>query len=308
MASNQNIFSKFLRSLAYPVTKYYSRIRQTLANIDLAANRIESQNAVLSLRLTEIEKSVNDLRFANLQLRQIIQLARLPQNVPVGNEPQLLPTVNENKNFDDTLKKIAELCPQNFSKWEKLLYVNEETYVHEPIGSCSLDGHREAQLFSLFIAPYLNGYVLDIGCGPQPVPSYLTHYPHNLICGLDPLDPITSHPFKYVKGFSEYLPWQDNSFNSVIIATSFDHVLVPEQCTKEIHRVLKANGKLLIWVSFVDSTKAYDAFDPSLQPIDKFHLFHFNKDYFRKVTEPFFTIDEEFAVNSTSHFYVLTKK
>ncbi len=97
-----------------------------------------------------------------------------------------------------------------------------------------------AELFGCFLAPLLHGTVLDIGCGPQPVPSYLANYPTESIAGLDPL--AAPHPFVFHHGVAEFLPWDDASFDLVITATSLDHVLLLDRSIDEFRRVLKPGG------------------------------------------------------------------
>lgn len=286
------------------LTNPISRILGYKRRVEQAVSNLQNQNNILVKKTYELELELADIKRSQLRLRKLAA----PKVSTVDEVPKYIDDSKIADFYSLTLKKIEALCPQNFKKWEKLLYVNEDTYVHEPVGSCSIDGHREAELFSCFMAGYLTGSVLDVGCGPYPVPSYLSDYPLKNISGLDPLDPISPHPFQYVKGFCEYLPWKDESFESVIVATSLDHVLVPDQCMKEISRVLTKGGKFLVWVSFMDSTHEYDPFDPNLEPIDKWHLFHFNKSYFNKMIAPYFNVIEELPVSNSSYFYALSKK
>ena len=83
--------------------------------------------------------------------------------------------------------------------------------------------------FRAFVKLYLRGAVLDVGCGPQPVPSYLDGYPLDRIAGIDPLPPTEGHPFTFVQTVAEFLPWDDKTFSVVVVATSLDHVLLPDR-------------------------------------------------------------------------------
>jgi hypothetical protein len=66
----------------------------------------------------------------------------------------------------------------------------------------------QAERFGAFIAPYLRGYVLDVGCGPQPVPSYLRDYPCRPDLRYRSISTADDHPFEFVNAIRRYLARQ----------------------------------------------------------------------------------------------------
>jgi SAM-dependent methyltransferase len=202
---------------------------------------------------------------------------------------------------------LRQLAPQAFALWRQLLEVNGETYMGFPIHSCSVGGHPMATLFRFFLAPYLRGRVLDIGCGPQPVPVYLEDHPVEALYGIDPLGEADEHPFHFAKGLAELLPWVDRQFNTVVAATTLDHVLLLDKVFEEVVRVLSDDGIFVVWVSFFPGAKPYDPYQKSVEKVDDYHLFHFDREWFMKVIEPFFTLFEEFTFDppETSSFLAL---
>ena len=74
--------------------------------------------------------------------------------------------------------------PRTFSLWKRLLDHNEQSYIGFPVHSCSVASHPSAVLFSSFVSRFRRGRVLDIGCGPQPVPLYLQQYPVDRVYGM----------------------------------------------------------------------------------------------------------------------------
>jgi len=83
---------------------------------------------------------------------------------------------------------------------------------------------------------HILGKVLDVGCGPYAIPLYLQDYPTQLISSIDPLEPFETHPFEFVRGFAEFLPWNDSTFDVVIAATTLDHVIALDVALSEIRR------------------------------------------------------------------------
>jgi SAM-dependent methyltransferase len=211
--------------------------------------------------------------------------------------------------FEKGLEVLRQRYPHAFAQWYPLLSINGDAYDGLPIDSCSMPGHPVATSFGSFVRPYLRGgRVLDIGCGPQPVPVYLSDYPAELISGIDPLAPAAPHPFDFVRGVAEYLPWKDGTFDVVIAATSLDHVLSLDLTFEEILRVLAPGGVFLAWVWFSPGAAAYDPSDPNVKPIDRFHLFHFAKDWFEELIARRFCTLERLSFDGGSYFYCLVGK
>jgi SAM-dependent methyltransferase len=232
------------------------------------------------------------------------------QTDPVFNDSVTLSnsSTQEVKNLVDYFKMLEDLAPKAYSHWYRLLEPNAKSYEGFPIDSCSVKGHPEAEIFKHFLVPYLVGRVLDIGCGPQPVPSYLDGYPPHSISGIDPLAPAEPHPFEFYQGVAEFLPWNDRVFDVVIAATSLDHVLLLEKVFSEVCRVLKDNGYFIVWVGFVQGATKYNPYCSDIQPVDSYHLFHFDRGWFGDLIENYFEIEEEIKLNSSSHFFSLKPK
>jgi ubiquinone/menaquinone biosynthesis C-methylase UbiE len=56
--------------------------------------------------------------------------------------------------------------------------------------------------------------------------------------------PLVSH-IRYIQGFAEDLPFEDNFFDLVIISNTLDHVKDMKKAVNEIWRVLKKDGYVL---------------------------------------------------------------
>lgn len=214
------------------------------------------------------------------------------------------------KSYEESLGELEKMAPGAFKLWYPLLSAGEEQYRDDPDLNCSVEGNKYAPLFFQFIRPYLRGWVLDAGCGPQVLPSYLQGYPTRLICGVDPLVPEEPHGFRFHRGFVEFLPWADGSFRTVVAAGSLDHVLLLDRAVRELHRVVRKDGQLLVWAAFVKGSSPYDPYRSGMQPVDRFHMFHFDRGWFEDLLCAYFDIEEafRFVPPETSAFYCFRPK
>lgn len=203
----------------------------------------------------------------------------------------------------------TRVAPEARALWLRQLRVNAAAFVGFPTNSCSVDGHPVAGLFGGFLQPHLRGRALDIGCGPQPKAAYLGDYPDDLLAGIDPLPPFAEpHPFEFSQGVGEALPWPDGSFDTVILATTLDHVYDPAAVLAEARRVLRFGGCVVIWDTFWPGAPAYDPANPPTEPPDAYHVFHLSRDSFERLVA-----DTGFSVVATaehqhpyhSAFYIL---
>jgi SAM-dependent methyltransferase len=278
--------------------------------------------AKLSAQLREVNENLERVqRTAALEregtreelLKYVLQTRLLSARRHWQPAPAAPPNM-QRRNFADDLQKLGSLHPHLFERWKQINFVdNPAEFAERPAGSCSVGLGRVDPMFAGFIAPYLSGRVLDLGCGPQAVPSYLAGYPTALISGVDPLEPFEPHPFQFHRGFAEFLPWDDNTFDAVINATSLDHCFSLELVTREIVRVLRPGGLLLVWEGFVKNSPPYNPSNPNLEPADKFHLFHFDEPWFEQHFSHAFEIVEKVPVDDSvwnpqycsNYFYAL---
>jgi SAM-dependent methyltransferase len=95
----------------------------------------------------------------------------------------------------------------------------------------------------------IGGRVLDVGCGTRPYESLVAAREY---VGLEldtPENRRTKKADVYYDGHK--LPFEDSSFDAVICNQVLEHVFEPDAFLREIARVLKAGGRLLLTVPFV---------------------------------------------------------
>lgn len=272
---------------------------QVLQNgMQIAQNQIQ----ILQNVTNGLEQAVAVLKVGQQQLtwqtqRDLLRQRQTLSRAPVGaadRTPTPAPRLRTGaKSYAESLAALEPLAPHAFAAWKPLLDVNAQVYTGFPTHSCSVAGHEMAELFRCFLAPLLRGAVLDIGCGPQPLPAYLCEYPLGSIAGLDPL--AAEHPFLFHHGVAEFLPWDDGVFDVVIAATSLDHVLLLDRSLEEFRRVLKPGGKFVPWVSFSAGAAEYQPYGTNVGRYDECHLFHFDRPWFEAWMQRYFRIDEAFV-------------
>lgn len=282
-----------------------------IAYLETALNNYGSQLRAINEAVSCLQLSANaipapPLAPATNATEALLKSRRLFQpKARLGLSTELPPAVNSSS-FKQQLEKLKLLNYGVYDEWFNLLEPNLVSYRENPEAGISVEENAGARLFRDFIAPYAQGSVLDIGCGIAPLPAYLSDFELDLVAGSDPLSPELHREFSFHHGLAELLPWKDSSFDNVIIGTSMDHFLDPYRALEEAKRVLKPNGYLLLWMGFIPKSEKYDPMKANLKPVDEFHLFHFDKEWFEPVLEDNYIVSEYIPINEVSSFYACT--
>jgi SAM-dependent methyltransferase len=99
------------------------------------------------------------------------------------------------------------------------------------------------------MAPHLSGRLLDVGCGKMP---YRELFNVDKYIGLEidtPRSRLTSQANFFYRGND--FPFDNDSFDSILCNQTLEHVFNPDVFLKEIYRVLKPGGQLLLTIPFV---------------------------------------------------------
>jgi SAM-dependent methyltransferase len=98
-------------------------------------------------------------------------------------------------------------------------------------------------------ASELEGNLLDFGCGSRP---YQSLFSVDKYIGLDFENPGHPHQNEQIDLFydGKKIPFADEYFDAVFSSEVFEHVFNLEEILKEINRVMKIDGKILITCPF----------------------------------------------------------
>jgi ubiquinone/menaquinone biosynthesis C-methylase UbiE len=100
-------------------------------------------------------------------------------------------------------------------------------------------------------------WILDIGCGTGVFATrVLDCLPRAHVCGIDLSEGMlrkcqqrleaSGGAFSVVQGDSAHLPFADDTFDAVTCTHSFHHYPQQERAAREMHRVLRPGGRLMI--------------------------------------------------------------
>ena len=219
-----------------------------------------------------------------------------------------LPIEFENQTFSNQLILAQNANPNMYDDWFKMIAANENLYKENLTTNSKPSDTQAINWFRQFVAPYAQGNVVDIGCGTAEKPAYLNDFEHNLITGVDPAAPNAQRNFKFYHGLAETLPWQERSFDNVIVARSISHFLDPKKSLEEIKRILKPSGYVILWVNFnYNTNESSDKILNSEQRNDLPNT-NYSKQSFETLLNEQFSITERFAIDSSSTFYAATLK
>lgn len=201
--------------------------------------------------------------------------------VHINNETKCKICKHPYKVFKNYLKYDLDSLLLKYNKKKYLLnkVLNNNgylSYIFLKEGSLSLPERKDCIRFKNYIESYLPSEsrditILDIGCGVLEMPGYLNFENNKNIqlYGLDPIDDQSFNGFRIV-GCSEFMPFENNVFDIIIFATSLDHVCSIDKSISECHRILKEDGKVIIWMS-----------DRSLPLLSR--VKHYLKSFFRDI-------------------------
>jgi ubiquinone/menaquinone biosynthesis C-methylase UbiE len=138
-----------------------------------------------------------------------------------------------------------------FKENSKINY-NNQAKVYDESG----DGKFVAPMYGEIINRIMSANpknLLDVGCGTGNVLMKINTNEDLNLYGLDISENMIETAKKNLGdnaelkvGDSEYIPWEDNSFDVIVCNASFHHYPNPEKVLLEMKRVLKTKGTLII--------------------------------------------------------------
>ena len=123
---------------------------------------------------------------------------------------------------------------------------------------------------------FLDKKILEIGCGPAGILFSIRNAKYRI--GIEPMDisEFLQDPERrrIVKiGLGENIGFEDNFFDIVLCFNALDHTANPTAVIKNVHRVLRPNGELLLWLHVL--LPNYIFLRPILNKLDSPHPHHF---------------------------------
>lgn len=101
------------------------------------------------------------------------------------------------------------------------------------------------------IPQYCRGRLLDLGCGTVPYYEYYKQFIEEAVCVDWPLSAHGNQHIDHACDLTQPLPLDDASFDTILMSSVLEHIPEPEALWKEMARVLRAGGTLLLNVPFL---------------------------------------------------------
>lgn len=163
--------------------------------------------------------------------------------------------------------------------WDQLQANGAVTYEADPDNNLAVGRRDDATAFARFAR--LEGFVLDVGCGPQRRPAYFDpHRDGTRFVGVDPLVGQSQADYPQIRALAEHLPFRDEVFDRVLFATTLDHFVDPGRALREAARVVSPSGEIAVWLGHKSpgappptvSNAWYDALEVPEGAEDLFHF------------------------------------
>jgi SAM-dependent methyltransferase len=97
---------------------------------------------------------------------------------------------------------------------------------------------------------YIYGKVLDIGCGEKP---YQNLFKTSQYIGIDIEQSGHNHEKSKIDQFYDgiHIPFENESFDNIVCFEVLEHVFEPDTIVREMQRILKPNGHILLTTPFI---------------------------------------------------------
>ena len=223
---------------------------------------------------------LHDLHMSDSDLRSILACPSCKQSLLVGDEiicSSCGASYSRMPHALDLTPRPDDRNSEIWTAWTKLQENGVVSYEQDPERNLAVGEREDCTRFSRFCG--FSGLVLDVGCGPQPWPAYLSGSASGTVfCGVDPL--VGDKPGKYtrVRGLAEYLPFRRGVFSHVVFATTLDHFVSPHAALVEARRVLIPSGTIEVWLGQkAEDTpapdKSHDWYDQLIKPAGALIIF-----------------------------------
>lgn len=109
---------------------------------------------------------------------------------------------------------------------------------------------RISDFYAKACAEHAKGLLLDLGCGKVPFYGMYKDHIDDVIC-VDWAEVVQENPFlDQICDLNKPLPFENETFDTILMSDVLEHIRYPEALMKEIGRILKKEGKLLMNVPF----------------------------------------------------------
>lgn len=153
-----------------------------------------------------------------------------------------------------TNTSVFDLTPSNIKKvkWQKPIWLSRKS-IFSTFGIVLNEFYIPRKALKKFVAAnsvHITGNVLDVGCGSKP---YQHLFNYNTYYGIDIENPGHCHKNEQIDEYYDgiNIPAANSTYDNTVCFEVLEHVFEPESFLKEINRVTKTGGKLLLTAPFI---------------------------------------------------------
>jgi len=157
--------------------------------------------------------------------------------------------------------KLVSLPEPYWGMWALAQHGSLEDYSERNPGSVATPERDVVKTFSNFM-DLEDKTVLDVGSGTDYVPGYIQNHSLKHYIALDPLPVEQDIPYSKIQAWAELLPFNNDSFDVVILGTSLDHIVCLDSFLSDLNRILRNNGCIYIWSAFFTDQSWYKNITP----------------------------------------------
>lgn len=107
-----------------------------------------------------------------------------------------------------------------------------------------------ADIYNGYISEYASGKLLDLGCGKIPMYGYYRNFVTDTVC-VDWINTAHKNPnIDMELDISKPLPFDDNTFDTIICSDVLEHIYNPVDVMNEMVRVCNSGGHIMINTPF----------------------------------------------------------
>jgi len=108
-----------------------------------------------------------------------------------------------------------------------------------------------ARAYDRALTQYASGVLVDLGCGNAPLAGMYRHRVSKYVWADWPNSPHRIYHLDIEVDLNELLPFEDASFDTVLLSDVLEHIALPDQLIAEVSRTMKINGVAIIGVPFM---------------------------------------------------------
>lgn len=108
-----------------------------------------------------------------------------------------------------------------------------------------------ANAYERVLMRYAKGVLADLGCGNAPLAGIYRSRVSNYVWADWPNSPHRVYELDAEVDLNQRLPFDDASFDTVLLSDVLEHIVLPDELFAEITRILKVEGIVIIGVPFM---------------------------------------------------------